>query len=1226
MNTSFHITRHTILSKIISTCIILCFAFTSMLPPAHAQAILNLPAPGTMVMPSTAYSPAVMLGMTLNPQNPLEIDFIIDRGDDAIDGDELREVSQKLLSYFYATMTVPEEEMWVNLSPYEENRIMAEGLGNTVLGRDMLAQDYMLKQLSASMAYPEEEMGRQFWQRVRTKAMDEYGQADIPMNTFNKIWIVPATAKVHVHQNSVFVMENYLKVMLEEDYLALEHNSGQESEGDPMTGLTNEIVREVLIPEIEYEINYGKNFAPLRQMFHSMVLATWYKQNLKSSMLTKLIANQNKTDGINLDDPTVIQNIYDQYVKAFEVGVYDYVKEEMDATTKETLPRKYFSGGVAAEEIHLEDSAMTTAFRRRITDTNSSLVNMSTRADLNSGSDILDEMEEKGAIAPSIETIKRMLARMEQINQSLGQERRQHFFDQAREIIAISELFPVEVVSELSAQKELVESIRRWELLRSVVATLIRGYQSNQKHQLYRELDAILEETSNKSFEQVQTLFQSADYQALPDPRVYDEKNVYVSTRDIFYRVVDPAYNYSEGKLVAKYTNQAEEMLNRPVRSYRGNEILKTYLNLVTLSRFTEYNPMALGIWGTIWDLKYHIELEYDSVGARKGAKGENQKVFRGLGYKPDRAMISSDAAMATITFEQLPGYSIAYERNEEYAGYNITFKRSDGSLVKVWSHLDIVGQLIERIEKEPDETQKRSVFDILAKADQYQKYEIIYSSLSNTDYSGFTANIDQIILVGGKASSAFLSNPEDGVQKEYSIVVRYSDSSNIEQNSVVSINVPESFNVDNKQLGQVFVNDLKQRLVAPVNSEAGESIKENVERILSTFYKNVFLRGIVDGQTNIEGIANNAGILLGNQEPIYRPFMDQVIESAKKLPDNFLISILQFSRNSEIKITVRNKEESQLAEFLSSVGSSYISLSDVTSSELSFNLASDVWSILLAAVSLDTSGSLTWKEVRFLEVEEGLLTDEAMDAGDLNVLNADGKLDMNHFHELAGEYADSLRGLLGELKDKTDALRQDQGNEEKQRALQQFITDSLPDDLPIFLEKGFNQQDPEHVILGSTLQHYFNNRMFAAFGNVDLTVFLGDATPEQIPERLNTVYEIIERLEAFLTGLENLESLDGWTFGRSDQGQPTTAVSIEYVLDKDAAMTSYGGIDFNANNLDLRGQGEPIQFQFPALDISPNAVQGVSPVILKITPIVNLPLLLGLTREDEFEQLSRLD
>ena len=110
-------------------------------PKAHAQSVFNLPAPGTMITPSIGYNPPIMAGMTIHPDNPLKFDFIISTGDDDLEGEAFRKESEKLINYFLATLTVPDDEMWVNLSPYEKDRIIADGLGTTEMGRDMLVQD-----------------------------------------------------------------------------------------------------------------------------------------------------------------------------------------------------------------------------------------------------------------------------------------------------------------------------------------------------------------------------------------------------------------------------------------------------------------------------------------------------------------------------------------------------------------------------------------------------------------------------------------------------------------------------------------------------------------------------------------------------------------------------------------------------------------------------------------------------------------------------------------------------------------------------------------------------------------------------------------------------------------------------------------------------------------------------------------------------------------------------
>ena len=205
--------------------------------------------------------------------------------------------------------------------------------------------------------YPEDELGEAFWERVHERAYEEFGTTDIPMNTFNKIWIVPQKAVVYEHEEdaSAYVVESYLKVMLEEDYVAMAKSTELTAMGIETSKLehnssahTTELIREILIPEIEKEVNQGKTFANLRQIFNSMILATWYKQNLKQSLLGQVYVDQNKTKGIDTQDKTVTQKIYDQYIEAFRKGVYDYIKEDYDPATQQIIPRKYFSGGIKA--------------------------------------------------------------------------------------------------------------------------------------------------------------------------------------------------------------------------------------------------------------------------------------------------------------------------------------------------------------------------------------------------------------------------------------------------------------------------------------------------------------------------------------------------------------------------------------------------------------------------------------------------------------------------------------------------------------------------------------------------------------------------------------------------------------------------------------------------------------------------------------------------------------
>ena len=46
------------------------------------------------------------------------------------------------------------------------------------------------------------------------------------------------------------------------------------------------------------------------------------------------------------NEPNDVEFIYQRYLQAFKKGAYNYIKEETDPISQETIPRKYFSGGM----------------------------------------------------------------------------------------------------------------------------------------------------------------------------------------------------------------------------------------------------------------------------------------------------------------------------------------------------------------------------------------------------------------------------------------------------------------------------------------------------------------------------------------------------------------------------------------------------------------------------------------------------------------------------------------------------------------------------------------------------------------------------------------------------------------------------------------------------------------------------------------------------------------
>jgi hypothetical protein len=332
-------------SKVILWFLLLAFLATSNPYLTYSQNISSLPPAGTLLLQSRQFSPVVLKGLRLDPNDPLKFNFIIDTGNDKVDPAFLKDESQRLINYFLAVLATPEDSLWVNLSPYEQNRIIPNGLEATEIGEGMLAQDYVLKQLAASLTYPETEAGKKYWDDINTPSATLRGSSatsspaaenSLARLSLTKVWIMPKTAVVAETPKGALIIDSSLQVKMEQE---------------------NPAFRKNILPLIEKEVNQGKNFSQLRQIYSAMVLATWYKVRLKEAILNKAYANKEKFGGIDVADKADKEKIYQQYLKAFQVGAYNYIKRERaNTSTSLSVPvfnkivkRAYFSGGVTAD-------------------------------------------------------------------------------------------------------------------------------------------------------------------------------------------------------------------------------------------------------------------------------------------------------------------------------------------------------------------------------------------------------------------------------------------------------------------------------------------------------------------------------------------------------------------------------------------------------------------------------------------------------------------------------------------------------------------------------------------------------------------------------------------------------------------------------------------------------------------------------------------------------------
>jgi phosphohistidine swiveling domain-containing protein len=341
----FQIKFHQLWQSMISFILVIILVFGPSLSYAQSAFVESLPQPGVMVGTSEFFTPILVKGLIVYPDKPLNFDFIVDSGSDLINLAVINEQSQKMAKYFLAAITVSENQLWVNLSPYEKDRVIDSELSQTVLGRDMLAQDYILKQLASSLIYPEKDLGKEFWTRVYAEVQAKFGTDDMAFDTFNKVWIMPEKAEVFEKGNAVYVTNAKLKVMLDSDRKAMLHNSSQAAT-DEKASLAKIAMREIVVPAIEKEVNEGKNFADIRQIYHAMILAKWYRELIQNTLLADSYVGKNKVAGVTTDEKALKEEIFQRYISSYKKGVFNYIKEESNTVTSEVALRKYFSGGI----------------------------------------------------------------------------------------------------------------------------------------------------------------------------------------------------------------------------------------------------------------------------------------------------------------------------------------------------------------------------------------------------------------------------------------------------------------------------------------------------------------------------------------------------------------------------------------------------------------------------------------------------------------------------------------------------------------------------------------------------------------------------------------------------------------------------------------------------------------------------------------------------------------
>ena len=200
-----------------------------------------------------------------------------------------QQVAQELLKYFFIGLTLPNSSFWVNLRPDAPDNIIDADLAKTDVGKILLEADLQLKKDTASFTSPQTPEGKAHWDKLYQKAGELYGTTNITIPTLTRPWIVPDEIIIREAPDNAYIYKATLKVMLEEDYL--KNSPPSQPNYQPLTSNYNfsdprlkelnqystQLIKELIIPKLTREINSSKRYAPLRQVYYSLILAQHFK-------------------------------------------------------------------------------------------------------------------------------------------------------------------------------------------------------------------------------------------------------------------------------------------------------------------------------------------------------------------------------------------------------------------------------------------------------------------------------------------------------------------------------------------------------------------------------------------------------------------------------------------------------------------------------------------------------------------------------------------------------------------------------------------------------------------------------------------------------------------------------------------------------------------------------------------------------------------------------------
>ena len=277
---------------------------------------------------------------------PSDFEFLFDnaRGSDSV---------QEMLTaigYFFEILSVPADDLWVNLGPAETDPVMPPSLRELEIGRVLLDADLLLKKLTASLLHPDSPSGRLYWATLQDELRLRDRAAPGGFELSFRLWMRPDKFVTENHGATILVKQARLAIQGEGTHGSRLSLTGADGPAQPQEGkVAWAVFQDRVLPLLQRELNCGRRFAPLRQLCFSFALAHAFRAQFDRRRASWRMDHWRRP-GDPAGKPLSIvvaeanQHTQDEYRRLFDQGVFYVVRREPMMGTREMAVRSYFSG------------------------------------------------------------------------------------------------------------------------------------------------------------------------------------------------------------------------------------------------------------------------------------------------------------------------------------------------------------------------------------------------------------------------------------------------------------------------------------------------------------------------------------------------------------------------------------------------------------------------------------------------------------------------------------------------------------------------------------------------------------------------------------------------------------------------------------------------------------------------------------------------------------------